>query len=65
MTPADLKAIRERYNLNRTEFARLLGDSANYLMRIERGEEPISQRFEKIVRFTFPEKKNTKPSKSD
>lgn len=57
MTREELKSIRESHSLTQAAFAQILGYNANYIMRLENGHENISQRFEKLVRFTFPEKK--------
>jgi transcriptional regulator with XRE-family HTH domain len=60
MTKEELRNIRERHNLSQSAFGQLLGYNGNYISRLERGDENISQRFEKWVRIQFPQKKERK-----
>lgn len=50
MTPQELKVLRESHHLTQRAIGELLGYTANYISRLERGDETITHRFEKLVR---------------
>ncbi len=45
MTPQELVQRRQRARLTQKALGALLGYHANYIARLERGEEPITPRF--------------------
>lgn len=52
MTGTELRAIRKEHGLTQKALAQLLGyRSANYIMRLERGHEDITDRFAQMVRM--------------
>lgn len=61
MTPIELRELREAHDLTQKAIGELLGYTANYISRLERGDEAITQRFEKLARSVL---KNRKPKKS-
>jgi predicted transcriptional regulator len=48
MTPQDLSQRRQRAHLTQKALGELLGYHANYIARLERGEEPITPRFRRL-----------------
>lgn len=62
MTGEELKEIRTDHNLTQRALGELLGYNANYIMRLERGHESITQRFERLVRNMLGNKKVKKVS---
>ena len=57
MTGEELKEIRTEHNLTQRALGELLGYHANYIMRLERGHESITARFERLVRNMLGNKK--------
>lgn len=57
MDGATLKRLRLRYRLTQAETADQLGYTTNYIARLERGEERITQRFALLVRKVLQKKK--------
>lgn len=58
----ELKKLREDHGLTQKAMAALLGYQANYLSRLERGDESITPRFEKLARAMLGKKKTQKSS---
>lgn len=57
MTPGELRQIRKDRELTQRQLGELLGYTANYISRLERGDEEITERFEKLLRhIIFPRK---------
>lgn len=57
MTPTELSTVRKAHGLTQKSLAELLGYTANYISRLERGDEPIMPRFAKIVQAVLQKKK--------
>lgn len=57
MTKEELKKLREDHALTQRAMGELLGYTANYISRLERGDEAITQRLEKYVRSMLRHKK--------
>lgn len=57
MTKEELRALRESHGLTQRAMGALLGYTANYIMRLERGHEEMSPRFEKVVHLMLPAKR--------
>jgi transcriptional regulator with XRE-family HTH domain len=57
MTARELRQIREAHGLTQRAMGELLGYTPNYISRLERGDEAITQRFEKLVRSIVMQKK--------
>lgn len=62
MSPRELKALRKSRQLTQRAIGELLGYTANYISRLERGDEDITQRFEKLVRSILQTKRLKKDS---
>jgi transcriptional regulator with XRE-family HTH domain len=62
MTGQELSDLRKRHGLTQRTLAELLGYNINYISRLERGDEKITQRFEKLARTLLREKKSPKSS---
>jgi len=60
MTSENLKELREAHGLTQRAMGELLGYTANYISRLERGDETITNRFEKLVRSVLKQKKYKK-----
>lgn len=63
MTPTELRQIRKDRELTQRQLGDLLGYTANYISRLERGDEEITERFERLLRhivFPLKAKKYTK-----
>jgi len=60
MTAVQLKEIRERHQLTQRGMGQLLGYTPNYISRLERGDEPISQRLERLVKALLQGRKIVK-----
>jgi len=50
VTKENLRALREAHQLTQRALAELLGYTPNYISRLERGDEAISPKFERLVR---------------
>lgn len=50
MTPVELRQIRKDHDLTQRQMGELLGYTANYISRLERGDVSITSRLEKLVR---------------
>jgi Predicted transcriptional regulator with C-terminal CBS domains len=50
MNGKELQELRKKYGLTQKEIAQLLGYHTNYISRLERGDEDITERFEKLLR---------------
>jgi len=62
MTAQELKDLRQAHELTQRAMGELLGYGANYIYRLESGREKITQRFEKLVRSVFGQRKTKKSS---
>lgn len=62
MTKEELKELRESHGLTQRAMGELLGYTANYISRLERGDESINNRFEKLLRSVLRPKKPKKSS---
>lgn len=62
MTAQELKELRRYHGLTQRAMGELLGYTPNYISRLERGDETITQRFEKLVRSIIAQKKVKKSS---
>jgi len=62
MTKEELYAIRKAHGLTQRAIGELLGYHVNYISRLERGDETITARFEKLVRSILGQKKFKKSS---
>jgi transcriptional regulator with XRE-family HTH domain len=65
MTSEDFKTLRETHGLTQRAMGELLGYTANYVSRLERGEEPITARCEKFIRAILRPKKMDKSLQKD
>jgi len=65
MTPGELRQIRKDHDLTQHQMGELLGYTANYISRLERGDVPITQRLEKLVRNVILQRRAKKVSKMD
>lgn len=57
MNQCELKLLRETHKLTQRALAEMLGYNANYISRLERGDETITPRFAKMVRTILGTKK--------
>jgi len=64
MTKEELRALRDEHGLTQRVMGELLGYGANYISRLERGDEEITPRFEKLVRAMLRTKKVKKSFQS-
>lgn len=64
MTGQDLKALRDFHGLTQRALGEILGYTANYIYRLERGKEPMTRRAEKLVRIVLKRKKTQKVSQT-
>jgi len=62
VTKEELKELRESHGLTQRAMGELLGYTANYISRLERGDESINNRFEKLLRSVLRPKKPKKSS---
>lgn len=53
MTGAEVRTIRLKHGLTQKEFAYKLGYHVNYVRRMENGHEPVTSKFEMVVRLVF------------
>lgn len=60
MNAEELRNLRNEHGLTQRAMGELLGYTANYISRLERGDEEITQRFEKLVRSVLRTKKMKK-----
>jgi transcriptional regulator with XRE-family HTH domain len=65
MTPGELRHIRKEHDLTQRQMGELLGYTANYISRLERGEVPITQRLEKLLRNVIFQRRAKKVSRMD
>jgi transcriptional regulator with XRE-family HTH domain len=65
MTREEFKALREAHGLTQRAMGELLGYTANYISRLERGNEPITPRCEKFIRTILRPKKMEKAFQGD
>lgn len=55
MTPTELRQLRKDRELTQKQMGELLGYTPNYISRLERGDEDITERFERLVQhLVFP-----------
>ena len=59
MTKENLRDLREAHQLTQRALGELLGYTANYISRLERGDEEISPKFEKLVRSMLGRRKKS------
>lgn len=62
MTREALRELRDKHHLTQRELGLMLGYSENYIMRLERGHEKITPRFERLVSSMFSYGKTRKYS---
>jgi transcriptional regulator with XRE-family HTH domain len=62
MTKEELRNLRAQHGLTQHAMGALLGYTANYISRLERGDETITQRFEKLIHSLLRDKKIKKSS---
>lgn len=62
MDGQELKALREAHNLTQVAIGELLGYTGNYISRLEREDERITKRFEKLVRLLTKQRPSKKYS---
>ena len=60
MNAIDLKRLRKDHSLTQKALGEMLGYGSNYISRLERGDEKITPRFEKLVRLAIGKKKAKK-----
>ena len=57
MTAQEIKELREAHGLTQRAMGELLGYGANYIYRLEKGQVPITPRFEKLIRSIIGQRK--------
>jgi transcriptional regulator with XRE-family HTH domain len=60
MTKEELRALRLKYGLTQRGMGEMLGYATHYILKLENGHAKITQRFEKLVRSMFRDKKERK-----
>ena len=64
MNHTELRQIRKDRELTQRQMGELLGYTANYISRLERDDEEITERFERLVRLLIFPLKAKKSAKS-
>ena len=57
VTKETLRALREAHQLTQRALGELLGYTANYISRLERGDEAISPKFARLLRSMLGNRK--------
>lgn len=60
MTGEDLRTLRTAHTLTQRQMGLLLGYTANYVARLERGDAPITARFATLVRHVLGQRRAKK-----